>query len=57
MKRSRMNYYVEYLNSGEFNNLFCDKKTVDLLKRLGHIKIICVKRGNTRTDRWEDIAV
>lgn len=49
------NYYVEYLNSGEFNNLFCDKKTVDLLKRCKWIKILCVKRGNVRTDRWEEI--
>ena len=49
------NYYVEYQNGGEFNNLFCDKKTVDLLKRCKWIKILCVKRGNVRTDRWEEI--
>jgi hypothetical protein len=49
------NYYVEYLNSGEFNNLFCDKKTVDTLKRCKHIKILCFKRANKRTDKWEEI--
>lgn len=48
-------YYVEYQNGGEFNNLFCDKKTVDLLKRCKHIKIFCVKRANVRTDRLEEI--
>ena len=51
------NYYVEYQNGGEFNNLFCDKKTVDLLKRCKWIKILCVKRGNVRTDRWEPVTV
>lgn len=50
------NYYVEYLNSGEFNNLFCDKKTVDTLRRCKHILILRVKRANVGTDRWEDIA-
>ena len=49
------NYYVEYLNGGEFNNIFCNKKIVDLLKRCSWINILCIKRGNVRTDRWEEI--
>lgn len=48
-------YYVEYLNSNEFNNIFCDSKDFQNLKKCPWIKLLLVKKANVLTDRWETI--
>ena len=51
------NYYVEYLNGNKFNNVFCDCKTFQKLKKCPWIKILQAKKANKKMNKWENVTL